>query len=362
LLIRPPASETIDSARVETLFAPLADARGLLLAVSGGPDSTALLIMAAAWAARARRPKIAVATVDHGLRASASAEANAVGEHARRRGFDHRVLEWRGEKPKSRIQERARDARYLLLAEHARMIGADHIVTAHHADDQTETVLFRLFRGSAVAGLRGMDMFVARDGLVLARPLLSLRKSDLVAYCQENGETFVHDPSNEDPRFARTRLREFSDLMAEQGFGAQQVERLSRRAARMEEAVARATAQAAERLNWNADAPNRDAVALFAEPQEIVLRLLRQEITRIGGPEAEGIRLEQVEAVGEALRAAALRGQAHGVTLGGARLRLTGKGVLKIDKAPARRDKFGKTQSALAGHRNFAQVLHDKFR
>jgi tRNA(Ile)-lysidine synthase len=348
LLIRPSASEAIDSARVESLFAPLVNAQGLLLAVSGGPDSTALLIMAGEWARRDGRPKIAVATVDHGLRADASAEAAAVGEHARRRGFDHRVLEWRGEKPKSRIQERARDARYLLLAEHAKKIGADHIVTAHHADDQTETVLFRLLRGSAVAGLRGMEMFAARDGLVLARPLLSLRKSDLVAYCQENGETFVLDPSNEDSRFARTRLREFSGLMAEQGFGAQEVERLSRRAARMEEAVARATAQAAERLNWNVDAPNRDARSLFAEPQEIVLRLLRQEIMRIGGIEAEGIRLEQIEALGEALRAAALRGETYGVTLGGARLRLTGKGVLKTDKAPARRDKFGKTRSALA--------------
>jgi tRNA(Ile)-lysidine synthase len=343
----PPASETIDAARIETLFEPLAEAQGLLLAVSGGPDSTALLAMAADWARRGGRPKIAVATVDHGLRASGRAEANAVGEHAQRRGFDHDILVWRGDKPTSRIQERAREARYLLLAEHAKKIGADHIVTAHHADDQTETVLFRLLRGSAVAGLRGMEMFAARDGLVLARPLLGLRKSELIAYCQAKGEPFVLDPSNEDPRFARTRLREFSSLMAEQGFGPHEVERLSRRAARMEEAVAHATAEAAKRLKWSVTAQNRDATQLFAEPQEIVLRLLRQEIMRIGGPEAEGVRLEQVETLGEALRGAAERGEAHGFTLGGARLRLTGKGVLKIDKAPPRRDKFGKTQSVL---------------
>jgi tRNA(Ile)-lysidine synthase len=347
LLKRPPTAEALDEARIEALFAPLASAKGLLLAVSGGPDSTALLIMAAQWA-RARRPKVAVATVDHGLRAEARAEAEVVGEHARRRGFDHHVIEWRGEKPKSRLQERARDARYRLLAEHAKKIGADHIVTAHHADDQTETVLFRLLRGSAVAGLRGMETFAAREGLTLARPLLGLRKSDLIAYCEENGETFIVDPSNEDPRFARSRLREFSGLMAEQGFGPFEVERLSRRAARMEEAVARATAQAAERLEWDGDASNRDAGLLFAEPQEIVLRLLRQEIVRIGGPEANGVRLEQVEALGEALRRAAERGEARGATLGGARLRLTGKGVLKIDKAPARRDNSGKTPPASA--------------
>jgi tRNA(Ile)-lysidine synthase len=343
LLKRAPSAETIDEARVEALFAPLAKARGLLLAVSGGPDSTALLIMAALWARRSDRPKIAVATVDHGLRASARAEAEAVGEHARRRGFDHYLIEWRGQKPTSRIQERAREARYRLLAEQARKVGADHIVTAHHADDQTETILFRLFRGSAVAGLRGMDSLSALEGLVLARPLLALPKKALVAYCQENEEAFVNDSSNEDPRFARTRLREFSGLLAQQGFGPLEAERLSRRAARMEEAVARAAAQAAERLKWNAEASQRDGAALFAEPQEIVLRLLRQEIIRIGGSEAASVRLEQIEGLGAALRRAAERGESHGATLGGARVRLTAKGALKIDKAPPRRGQLAKS-------------------
>jgi tRNA(Ile)-lysidine synthase len=333
------AADKIDGARIEALFAPLAHAKGLLLAVSGGPDSTALMIMAAHWAERPGRPKVEVATIDHGLRSGARAEAEAVGAHARRRGLKHHLIEWRGEKPSSRIQERAREARYLLLAERALEIGADHIVTAHHADDQNETVLFRLLRGSGVAGLKGMETATPRGGVILARPLLFLRKSDLIAYCRDEGENFFDDPANTDPRFARTGLRRLAALLAEQGFGPAEAARLARRAARMEEAVARATQAAAERLNWSQPNPSRDARALFGEPDEVALRLLHCEIARVGGRKAAHIRLEQVEALAEALHGSAARGEKFSTTLGGASLRLSEKGVLRIERAPARRAK-----------------------
>ena len=87
------------------------------------------------------------------------------------------ILQWRGVKPTSRLQERAREARYRLLVDHAKAIGADALLTAHHADDQAETVLFRLLRGSGVAGLRGMDPMTARDGMTIARPLIGLEES-----------------------------------------------------------------------------------------------------------------------------------------------------------------------------------------
>jgi len=333
---KPSAAETIDAARIEALFAPLADAKGLLVASSGGPDSTALLIMAAQWAKAPGRPKVEVATVDHGLRAEARGEAEAVGELARRRGLAHRILEWRGEKPKARIQERAREARYRLLAAQARAIGADHIVTAHHADDQCETILFRLLRGSGIAGLRGMAPFALLDGLAVARPLLALRKSELVAYCRAEGEAYFEDPANEDPRFARTRLRRLAALLAEEGFGPAEAARLSRRAARMEEAVLRATEAAAKRLKLQAGG-GLDARALFAEPPEVALRLLKAAILAARGREAAAARLEQIEALFEALQGKAAAGEAFRTTLGGLSLRLDATGALRIDKAPPRR-------------------------
>ncbi len=257
--------EAISPAQIEALLAPLAQARGVLLAVSGGPDSTALLIMAARWAAEAGRPRVEAATVDHAMRDGSRAEAEAVASLSRGLGLIHHLIEWRGAKPRSRIQERAREARYALLGACAREIGADFLVTAHHADDQAETVLFRLVRGSGIGGLRGMESRVEEGGLTLARPLLGLRKAELVAFCEANGEAFATDPSNDDPRFARTQLRRLGGLLAAEGLGLSEIARLSRRAARMEEAVAAQTKAAAERLGWTSAQEKRDADALFGE-------------------------------------------------------------------------------------------------
>ena len=219
-------SHAPSTAQIDALFAPLGQARTLLVAVSGGPDSTALLIMAAEWARRRGRTRIEAATVDHGLRPESGDEARTVAALCARLGVAHRVLHWKGVKPASRLQERAREARYRLLVDHAKAIGADAILTAHHADDQAETVLFRLLRGSGVAGLRGMDLTTARDGMTIARPLIGLKKSALVAFAQARGAHFVDDPSNDDPRFARTRLRALLTRLCEEGLDAEALDRI----------------------------------------------------------------------------------------------------------------------------------------
>ena len=154
---------------IDALLAPLCEFDVALLAVSGGPDSTALLAMAVEWARRAAKaPRLAAATVDHGLRNESADEAAAVGALCARLGVPHRVLVWSGDKPKTRIQERARAARYALLGAHASEIGAKAIVTAHHLDDQAETALFRLLRGSGVGGLRAMAASADRGRFVSA--------------------------------------------------------------------------------------------------------------------------------------------------------------------------------------------------
>ncbi|MGO8831930.1 MAG: tRNA lysidine(34) synthetase TilS [Roseiarcus sp.] len=333
----PAAGEAISPARIEALLAPLAQAKKLLLAVSGGPDSTALLLMAARWAKPAGRPGVEVATVDHAMRAGSRAEAEAVGALARRLGLAHHLIEWRGVKPRSRIQERAREARYRLLGACAREVGADVLVTAHHADDQAETVLFRLLRGSGIAGLRGMQSAAAQGEATLARPLLGLRKAELVAFCEACGEAFACDPSNEDPRFKRTHLRRLAALLAAEGLGVEEIARLSRRAARMEQAVAAQARAAAARLGWTSPRPTRDAQALFDEPLEIAQRLLAGEIARVAGKEPRQIRLEQIEALAQALRQARAQNKALRANVGGASVRMSAKGALSVSPETPRR-------------------------
>lgn len=318
-----------------SIFAPLGEVKRLLVAVSGGPDSMALLHLAREWR-DATGTEISAATVDHALRAEARAEAEQVAACCAALSVPHSILTWTGDKPATRLQERARQARYDLLFTHAREMGADVIATAHHADDQAETVLFRLLRGSGIAGLSGMELVSERDGLRLARPLLHVTKAELVAICEARGQSFIRDPSNEDPRFARTHLRKLIGELAQEGLDRDALLRLARRAARMEEVAERALADLAQGL------PAREAGRfampfgqLAAAPQEIWQRLLGQEIARIGG--APHVRLEQLEALCADLSAAFAANEAFRTTLGGVLIDLDRRGQLSLAPEPPRR-------------------------
>jgi tRNA(Ile)-lysidine synthase len=320
---------------IDSILAPLANSTAILLAVSGGPDSTALLLMTSHWAGRRGAPRVEAATVDHGLREGAAAEAAAVAALCRKLCVPHHTLQWRGEKPKSRMQERARDARYSLLTECARGIGAEIVVTAHHLDDQAETVLFRLLRGSGIGGLAGMAASTNRDGVALARPLLGLAKADLVAYCHAEGAPFVHDPSNDDPRYARTRMRALLKSLASEGLDAPALARLAKRAARVEEALARQTDAAEMRLQLAATG-RCEAALLLAEPVEIIQRLVTATIARVGGREPSRVGLEKVEALVAGLRVALLAGERFSANICGARVRSNGKGTVWVEREPRR--------------------------
>src|SRR5438046_7839158 len=157
--------------QAKDLFAHWKAAPALVLAVSGGPDSLALMWLAARWRhALSRGPRLLAVTVDHGLRAEAAREAREVKRLARSLGLSHRTMRWTGAKPKSGLPAAARTARYCLLARAARESGATHILTAHTRDDQAETVLMRLLRGSGIAGLGAMAREAEREGIVVARP------------------------------------------------------------------------------------------------------------------------------------------------------------------------------------------------
>jgi tRNA(Ile)-lysidine synthase len=303
----------------------LSEEPALLLAVSGGPDSTALLLMAAEWAGG---PKLYAATVDHRLREESAAEAAAVAALCQRLGVAHATLVWEGAKPASRVQERAREARYALLAAEARRVGARVIVTAHHLDDQAETVLFRLARGSGIAGLAGMAARTRRGDVEIARPLIGLRKQELVAFCEARGEAYIRDPSNLDPRFARPRLRRLSQALAAEGLDAPALARLAERAARVEAALARQTQAAETRLRLR-ETGRCDAAALAAEPEEIVRRLLALAI----GPAP----LEAMERIAAELIAAVAERRRYAANVGGALVAFDGRAEVTVAPEPPRR-------------------------
>lgn len=310
----------------------------LLVAVSGGPDSTALMGALAAWAGPRSGPPLRVATVDHGLRPESRAEAEAVREAAAALGLPHAVLAWT-DRPARVSQEAARRARYRLLSDHARAVGAGRIVTAHTADDQAETVLMRLAEGSGLTGLAGMAAGIARGDLRHIRPFLTVAKHRLVATCRARPWLFAEDPANADPRFARSRWRALMPALAAEGLAPGRLGRFAGRMRRAEEAL-RQAAEAAGRRHLRRDEAGHaaiDVAALAAEPEEIALRVLLRALGPAddGGPAAH-LRLDRVETALAALLAARAAGAPLRRTLAGRLLVLDRDGTLEVRPEPAR--------------------------
>ncbi|HEX3535221.1 MAG TPA: tRNA lysidine(34) synthetase TilS [Stellaceae bacterium] len=182
----------------------------IAVALSGGPDSMALAILAHCWA-RDRGGAVQALTVDHGLRPESLAEARQVAAWLAVRGIAHETLVWAVDKPKSGIQEAARAARYRLLAGWCAAHGVLHLLTAHQREDQAETYLIRRRAGSGVDGLAGMSVVRELAGCRLLRPLLDVPRVRLVAFLTEERQPFLDDPSNRNPSYERTRLRSQTD-------------------------------------------------------------------------------------------------------------------------------------------------------
>lgn len=301
-----------------------------LIAVSGGPDSTALMGLAA------RRPgRYVVATVDHGLRRGSEAEARGVARLAAALGLEHHVLRWEGPHPKTGLQEAAREARYGLLADLARALDLPAIATAHTRDDQAETVLMRIAGGTGITGLGAMQPLSLRDdGLVHARPFLDTPKALLVSLCVAAGWPFVDDPSNGDPRFARARLRRLMPALAAEGITAERLAGLAQRAARADEAL---QTLAEERHGAARRADGALPVATFTDaPVEIALRVLMMACRGVAAPGTPE-RLGRFEAALEDLLAAAAEGGALRRTVAGTIIRLDRSGVVTFAAEGERR-------------------------
>ena len=243
------------------------------LAVSGGPDSLALLLLAAA----ALPGRIAAATVDHGLRPESALEALHVEHICDSLGCPHSILNADVPDGRAGLQGEARLARYQALAGWAAREGVAHVATAHHADDQAETLLMRLQRGSGVAGLSGIRP-LRRDGaLTILRPLLSWTKAELVHIVGNAGIEPADDPSNRDHRFDRAAMRSF--LAQNPQFEPHRLARTAAAAREAEEALAWAVEQLAEdRITCQGGEWRIDASEL---PRGLKRRLLSRAIAEV---------------------------------------------------------------------------------
>ncbi len=284
----------------------LNDLNRLAVAVSGGSDSMALLSVMAEHA-KQNKIQLYVLTVDHNLRAEAKEEAQMVADWVTAQKSDflkHQILNWDSEKPDTAIMEAARHARYSLMAQFC----ADHnlpiLFVAHHQDDQAETFLFRLAKGSGLDGLGSMlEIRDYNDDLKIARPFLSAPKEDLIKHCEEQNIPVVNDPSNENQNYLRPRLRQSLGALADEGLTP---ERLAVTASRLSRAR-----RALEEISMNAyqaslidSSPEHllfDWSKLKACPEEIAYRVLQTGIESLRPNSDYNIRMKRFENLFESL-------------------------------------------------------------
>lgn len=329
-----PISETEFGALVAAADPALAVAPPSLFVagVSGGGDSMALSLLLARWC-RSHGHEFRALIVDHGLRPEAAGEAARVASRLHARGIRAEVLRWSGPRPASGIQAAAREARFALLTERARALGAYALFLAHHLRDQAETMIMRLGRDSGPDGLAGIRSRQMRTGMPVLRPLLSVPPQRLRLHCLSEGLAWVEDPSNRDRRFERVRIREAHPRLAQAGLDDERLHRMTRVFSRLRDW---SDARLAGFLSDHAVLDPRgfarldtDAVAELPEP--LRFKLLAGLLQSIGGGAypPRGDRLARLcdWAAGDARQR---------ITLGGCLVWRTGQGALWIARETPR--------------------------
>ena len=294
----------------------------LAVAVSGGGDSIALMHLLAGWARKTRKPSPVILTVDHGLTKDSGAVARQVASRARKLGLEAHILAWKGSKPRGDIEAAARTARYGLMGAWCARNRISILCVGHTRDDQAETFLLRLARGSGLDGLAAMRALAPYPdadyaGLFLARPLLGLPRKALRAFLTRAGEGWSEDPMNDEARFARVRIRAALAALEEAGLTAERIADAAGHLARAREAleiVTRAVLRRACRAENGMIA--LDPVALAAAPREVGLRALAATLMRVSGRFYRP-RFDSLERLFAALEAQELGG---GCTLHGCRI------------------------------------------
>ena len=304
------------------------------VAVSGGSDSLALMFLLRDWAKKARLPPPHVLCVDHKLRPGSSSEARKVSSWAKAAGLRVKVFVRVGEAPRADIEAAARDERYRLMGKWAAAKGFRAIYVGHTRDDQAETFLLRLARGSGVDGLSAMRAVVPYpqdtfSTLTLVRPLLDIEREALQAYLIGRGQTWLDDPMNFDPRFARVKIRNAWPALEAIGLSKGRVADAAAHLARAREALDAASA-AVLRRSCRLEGANAliDPAALTNAPRELGLRAMAQVLMTVSRNPYRP-RFERLERLFDMISEGAL---GAGRTLHGCR----------IARAPAALSFFGK--------------------
>jgi len=292
------------------------------VAVSGGGDSIALMHLLTRWARDTGRAPPQVITVDHGLRASSASEARKVSAWAKRAGLVVQSLRWTGPRPKADVEAAAREARYRLMGEHARRKKLAALYVGHTRDDQVETFLLRLMRGSGLDGLAAMRALAPyplsgfRD-LCVVRPLLGLEREAVRAHLRAGRHAWLEDPMNEEERFARVRLRRLLPQLEAAGLTRARIAAAAGHLTRAREALETVTAAVLARaVRRVGDTIHLDAAALAAAPREVGLRALAQLLMIVSG-QSYRPRFERLERLFERVCAQDI---GRGVTLHGCKL------------------------------------------
>ena len=251
----------------------------IAIACSGGSDSMALTLLV-----HEHFPDLIALTVDHGLREEAAEEASQVGKWLKKHNIEHKILKWQGEKPSSNIQETARKARYKLLTDYCKKHDIKYLLVAHTLDDQAETFMLRLIRGSGVDGLAAMSSVSNMNGITILRPLLEVKKAALIEFLVSKKQKYVNDPSNENLAYDRIKIRKLLPELEKIGLTP---ERLAKTADNMQRARQFLEQETQKFINSNCEVmPDGSAIIKhLPDSDEIALRVLTYFLKNIGNSE-----------------------------------------------------------------------------
>jgi tRNA(Ile)-lysidine synthase len=270
------------------------------VAVSGGPDSMALCYLLAKWSEKINGPQIHAITVDHGLRPESHKEANEVAQLVKTYPrCSHTILLRVPDKKDTKIMESARQDRYKLIERYCSEQNITKVFVAHHLDDQLETFLFRLSKGSGLDGLCVMGESVLLDsGLTVCRPFLRYYKQGLVDFCTQNSISYIEDPTNENEDFARARLRNSKQILENEGLSAKRIGVTALRMARARQALSHYAEleYAGSLISKDRKSYVFDFNKLNKIPEEIIIRIFQNVINTLAAENKDyGVRLEKLE-------------------------------------------------------------------